>query len=247
MARLTPVPLLLLSTLTLFSTTVSGFPANLAPATTTDCDDVHIFLARGTWEDYPGRQINVVYAICNGTGTATCDYEDIEYPATLLAPPYCDSEGLGVAHGTTQISEYATKCPDSQLVLSGYSQGAQVVGNILGGQSGGSTGCTDQNTTGFDPTTSPATNIKAVTLFGDVTHVGNQTYNTANGSALNGIDPRTGTQLERLNTGYSSVLQSWCLSDDPICAQGDDDAAHTSYFDIFSQAAGDWVLAKLTL
>lgn len=60
------------------------------------------------------------------------------------------------------------------------------------------------------------------------------------------LDPRTGTQLERFNA-YSDVLQSWCLTEDPVCALGDDVSAHLSYFDIFSQAAGDWVLAKLTL
>lgn len=53
---------------------------------TEDCEDVHIFLARGTGEDYPGRQISNVYAICNGTGDASCGYEDIQYPATLIAP-----------------------------------------------------------------------------------------------------------------------------------------------------------------
>lgn len=126
---------------------------------TDDCADVHIFLARGTGEDYPGRQISVVYAICNGTattGTTTCDYEDIAYPASLLAPQYCTSVADGVEAGTDQITTYASRCPDAQLVLSGYSQGAQVMGNILGGQLGGSTGCTDETGTGFDPTTSPA-------------------------------------------------------------------------------------------
>lgn len=88
---------------------------------TSDCDDVHIFLARGTNEDYPGRQISIVYAICNSTETATCGYEDIVYPAAFT-PTYCTSEGLGVLHGTQQIEAYASQCPEAQLVLSGYSQ-----------------------------------------------------------------------------------------------------------------------------
>lgn len=93
-----------------------------APAAAAACDDVHIFLARGTNEEYPGRQISVVYAICNGTGDAACGYEDVQYPATLVLPEYCTSEGLGVTQGTAQIEAYAASCPDSQLVLSGYSQ-----------------------------------------------------------------------------------------------------------------------------
>lgn len=35
------------------------------PREAADCDDVHIFLARGTGEDYPGRQISIVYAVCS--------------------------------------------------------------------------------------------------------------------------------------------------------------------------------------
>jgi acetylxylan esterase len=83
------------------------------------CDAVHVFLARGTSEDYPGRQINVVNAVCEGI--SSCGYEDILYPASFL-PDYCTSVGEGVVNGTAQITAYAAKCPDAQLVLSGYSQ-----------------------------------------------------------------------------------------------------------------------------
>lgn len=37
----------------------------------------------------------------------------------------CDSEGLGVIHGTDQLTKYAKQCPDAQLVVSGYSQVSQ--------------------------------------------------------------------------------------------------------------------------
>lgn len=94
----------------------------LSSRQSTDCNDVHVFLARGTGEDYPGRQISVVNAICNGTESATCGYEDIQYPASFVNPEYCTSVGLGVTNGTAQIEAYASACPDAQLVLSGYSQ-----------------------------------------------------------------------------------------------------------------------------
>lgn len=219
-----------------------GFPV-LKGRQTEDCETVHIFLARGTTEDYPGPLIDVVTAICDGVDS--CGYEDIQYPASYL-PDYCTSEGLGVVHGTSQVEDYASRCPDAQLVLSGYSQGAQVVGNILGGQSGGTTGCTNQDTTGWNATASPAVQIAAVTLFGDVTHVANQTYNTASGAAADGIYPRTGTQLDRFNE-YSDKVRSWCLIDDPVCARGDDVNAHSTYFDLFTEEAAEWVQSKLTL
>lgn len=102
-------------------------------------------------------------------------------PPPSPLPTDCTSEGRGVTRGTAQIIAYAKACPASQLVLSGYSQGAQVLGNILGGQSGGSTGCVEQTTTGIATTAAGAAAaklIKAVVLFGDVTHVANQTYNS---------------------------------------------------------------------
>lgn len=149
---------------------VSALPA--APqeprqTSTTDCADVHVFLARGTGEDYPGRQINVVNAICDRVlpSGATCDYEDIVYPASFVNPEYCGSVAEGVSGGTAQLTAYAARCPDAQLVVSGYSQGAQVAGNILGGQDGGSTGCTDVKGTGLDATTAPGSQSTSFPLF----------------------------------------------------------------------------------
>lgn len=87
------------------------------------CETVHIFLARGTTEDYPGPLLDVATAICDGVDS--CGYEDIVYPASYL-PDYCTSEGLGVVHGTSQVEDYASGCPGAQLVLAGYSQVCQL-------------------------------------------------------------------------------------------------------------------------
>lgn len=97
---------------------VLGHPT-LGGRQTQDCDAVHVFLARGTSEDYPGRQISVVNAVCEGI--SSCGYEDIQYPASFV-PDYCTSVGVGVVNGTSQITAYVVQCPDAQLVLSGYSQ-----------------------------------------------------------------------------------------------------------------------------
>ena len=101
-----------------FLSSVLGHPT-IGSRQTADCDAVHVFLARGTSEDYPGRQISVVNAVCDGI--TSCGYEDIQYPASF-SPDYCTSVGAGVVNGTSQVTAYATRCPDAQLVLSGYSQ-----------------------------------------------------------------------------------------------------------------------------
>jgi len=97
------------------------------------CSKTHIFLAKGNNEPYPGRQGVLVNAICNGL--ENCDYEDILF-YNPVESNYCGSVTEGAANGVAQITAYNARCPDTQLVVSGYSQGAQIVGDILGGGGG---------------------------------------------------------------------------------------------------------------
>jgi len=86
----------------------------------TRCDDVHFFLARGNNEPYPGRQAALVDATCDGlTG---CGYEDLYY-SSLYTDLYCQDVYEGVLAGHAQMTAYASECPDSKLIVAGYSQG----------------------------------------------------------------------------------------------------------------------------
>lgn len=140
-----------LSTLALFSA-VGQAHANLNARQETGtgkCTDVHIFLAKGNNEPYPGRQGKLVNAICENI--KNCDYEDIVMQ-NMLPDPYCDSVHEGGTNMVKQIEAYNKKCPDTQLVVSGYSQGAHVVGDGLSG--GGGTyfeGCKAESVKPLDP------------------------------------------------------------------------------------------------
>lgn len=92
------------------------------------CTDLHIFLARGWNEEYPGRQQSLVDAACNGV--SSCDYEDITFDATN-ANGYPASVEQGRSSGVSQIKAYNQRCPDAKIALSGYSEGAAIVGNVL--------------------------------------------------------------------------------------------------------------------
>lgn len=117
------------------------------------CDDVHFFLARGNNEPYPGRQGDLVAATCDGV--SRCGYENLIYSA-LYTDLSCQTTYDGVMAGFTQLTSYAERCPNSKLILAGYSQGAQIVTDILGGGGGESfNGCIQPNTSPLDPTTSP--------------------------------------------------------------------------------------------
>ncbi|KAH9885961.1 carbohydrate esterase family 5 protein [Xylariomycetidae sp. FL2044] len=208
------------------------------------CTDVHIFLARGNNEPYPGRQGTLVDAICSGLDS--CDYEDIAFD-NAIEVDYCVAIEAGVKAGTDQITAYNERCPDAKLVLSGYSQGAQVIGDILGG--GGGTffnGCTTPTTSALDADAAPGNMIYAAALFGDVRHAADQSYDVLDGSSFAGVLARTGDSLAALNN-FADVLRDYCQYADPICATGDGNredtvvADHLNYFDKFSDAAGEWV------
>lgn len=122
------------------------------PVNTTDCSDVHIFLAKGWSEQYPGRQGPLVTAVCREL--ESCDYEDIVWN-NGMEDNYCKAIYQGATNGYEQVLAYNLRCPDTLLVLSGFSQGAQVVGDFLGGGGGTFFGCTEEDTPSL-MATSPA-------------------------------------------------------------------------------------------
>ncbi|KAJ3464386.1 hypothetical protein MRS44_009172 [Fusarium solani] len=226
----------------------------------TDCKDVHIFLAKGNNEPYPGRQGKLAGAICSGLDS--CDYEDIQFYNPLEAP-YCGSVFEGAKNGIQQITAYNKKCPDSKLVVSGYSQGGHVVGDILGG--GGGVffqDCVQEPNKGLDPKTRPANKSKpdstiltqshthrlflvvAAMIFGDTRHTANQPYNVLSGAGKDGLFPRPGDQLANL-AKYGDVLHNYCVDTDPICAQGDVVETHLNYFDVFTDDVAGWVKERV--
>ncbi|KAI1472885.1 carbohydrate esterase family 5 protein [Daldinia caldariorum] len=215
---------------------VAATPVNLDERQT-KCEDVHFFIARGSVEPYPGRQVDLVTRVCEGL--SSCGYEDIIYPATY--ENYCDSAFAGVTNGTAQITAYAKSCPESKLVLTGYSQGGHVVGDILGGGGGSFQGCTQKINTPLSPETSPGNKIVAATFFGDVRHTASQSYNLGTGAGGNGVSTYT-VDEQRIK-----LLHSWCFADDPVCGggKGMDYNWHTAYFNATTPEAAAWVKTKL--
>jgi len=198
------------------------------------CADVHLFLARGNGEEYPGRVGAIGDTACNGL--PSCDYENIMFVSTQS---YCAQAADGASAGIAQIGAYSKKCPNSKLVLAGYSLGAQIVGDILGGGGGNFYGC---NEPGNGPLSVGSSQIAAVVMFGDVRHVANEGYNVGPGSGSNGQYPRSFGAL----SAYGSKIRSYCLATDPICALGDDGYSHTTYMQIYADAAGQYIQQEIS-
>lgn len=120
------------------------------------CTDLHVFLIRGTNEPYPGISLPIAEAICAGQD---CSWSNVEYPATFQT--YCNSASAGVESTIWAVSEYAERCPESKIVLSGFSQGGHIVGDVLGGsESLEWDNCTQPASDGLDPESGPGKNGK---------------------------------------------------------------------------------------
>lgn len=129
----------------------------LKERTASSCEDVHLFLARGDGEDYPGRVGGLEQIVC--AGLSSCDYENILFTTTANGL-YCPSVAEGVSNGIAQITAYNSLCPDAALVLGGYSLGAHVVGDILGGGGGYFYNCAEASNAPLGPSTSAGSKSK---------------------------------------------------------------------------------------
>lgn len=125
---------------------------------TSDCQQFHHFLIRGSTSPYPGHVISTVAKVCDQLNTEstphTCGYEDIEY-AAMNGGGWCESAHEGAVNGAAQMRNYTERCPDSHLILMGFSQGGSVGLDIVGGGGGELWGCMQESNPGMDISTAP--------------------------------------------------------------------------------------------
>jgi len=102
-------------------------------STTTECSEVHIIVDRATGEP-PSQGVIGTLATLISSRIPGTTVEWIDYPAVLV--PYDQSTDTGIRMTKEAIRDYANRCPNAKIVLLGYSQGAQVVGDVLCGGGG---------------------------------------------------------------------------------------------------------------
>ncbi|KAK0374664.1 cutinase [Colletotrichum abscissum] len=193
---------------------------------------VHMIVARASTEQ-PGT--GVIGAIANSIQSQIpgSDIVPVDYPALLN--PYQPSQKAGVTAMTKLVQDYAKACPQTKMVLMGYSQGAHVTADVLCGTS----------ETGFASTEPQATDvtdkIAAVVLMGDPSHVTGQPFDQGT-SQKNGIFPRTKTAG---CDAVSSKMASFCNSGDPFCDSGANIQVHLSYVQSDGDAATKFIMSKV--
>ncbi|KAG5972750.1 hypothetical protein E4U56_005776 [Claviceps arundinis] len=199
------------------------------------CLPVHMMVARGSLEaSGTGILQSLVEAISKRHPSSTV--EPIDYPAGM--EDYDVSVTAGTQAVKNQITSYVERCPESQVVVLGFSQGAHITGDALCGGTALDTGVST-------PPLSRdiARHISAVVWYGDPRHVPGKPFNKGN-ATTDGMFAREGDQS---CDKYSDVLASYCDDGDAFCATtGDDLIVHLTYPDRYDETAAEFVSERLT-
>jgi len=192
---------------------ILGSVAGMPTAAAEPCPDVQVIFARGTFEPagvgVTGQAF--VDALTGKLAGKSVDVYPVNYPASLDFATAAD----GVIDASNKVRDVAASCPNTKMVLGGYSQGAAVVAYST----------EDAVPPGFnlpDGITGPmapevANHVAAVALFGKPSSGFLQMIYT-------GAPPIT---VGKLYTGKTTDL---CIPEDNVCSPtGTDNGAHTLY------------------
>lgn len=199
------------------------------------CSDVIVRSVPGTWEtnenmsptEDAGMMGDFNKKVRESADGVTVDTQIIPYPAqfggvagiaTQDKIPYPESRDIGVDNTVNQLVEDVSSCPDSKIVLAGFSQGADVAGDVIEVIAQG-------KVDGVSPE-----DIDQVFLYADPKRSANEelvSTEDVDGQGIMG----TGRDLN----GYDDVF-TFCLKGDAVCAVPEDSTELTG---VLSAMGGD--------
>jgi cutinase len=170
-------------------------PVVVPSASASPCPDVEVTFARGTAEPpgvgAVGQQF--VDALRSQAGGKSVGVYAVNYPATEDWPP---SASAGAGDANAHVQSMVANCPDTKLVLGGYSQGAMVIDLITIARA---------SVAGFNAATlseDQAAHVAAVAVFGNPT------------------DRYLGGPISEISPWYGAKAIDLCADGDPICTPG---------------------------
>jgi acetylxylan esterase len=210
-------------------------PALAVSQSGTACAPATVLAARASTEAQGEGTIASLVDKIQASVSAGVTESAVVYPATLNN--YSSSAAKGDTAMKAELQTLVTNCPNQKIVIVGYSQGAQLVGDVLGGGGGGSLG------TATPPSPASVTShIIAAIQFGDPRHLPNKSFNQGTATGATGLFPRPANASI---DAFSAILQSYCDTGDPFCASGNNLNAHLQYDSKYDTAAAAFVKGKL--
>jgi cutinase len=196
--------------------TPSGAPVAYAA----DCPDAEVVFARGT--DEPPGLGRVGDAFVDALRKQTSGMNIKSYPVNYDAGKLQLHGGDGAKDAISHIKSTVAACPNTEIVLGGYSQGASIVDIVAGIPVGG--------IKWGDPLPPElANNVAAVATFGDVAD-------------------RAGGSLPSQSTLFAGKAIDLCNPGDPICHAGPGNSwsGHTEgYVPAYTTQAATFAASKL--
>lgn len=202
-----PTRLLGVAAVTAFSFLVA--PGSVPTASAAPCPDIEVVFARGTFtpQGLSGPGQDFVNALTSKVGAKSVGVYSVVYPASINFPRAVE----GIRDAADHVESVAATCPNTKMVLSGYSQGAAVIGFVTNNAVPG----------GVDPAEVPkpmpadvASHVAAVVLLGKP----DQQFTNAIDQPPVIVGPL-----------YAGKTLELCAPGDPICSDGSDGSAHQSY------------------
>jgi cutinase len=198
----------------------SAAPRGVPSAAAFDCPDVEVIFARGTGEPAGVGRVGqaLVDSLRQQTGK-NVDVYGVNYPAGKLQL----GGGDGANDTIKRVKDAVQQCPNTDIVLGGYSQGASVIDIVSGVPVGGISW-------GSALPPEYANNITAVATFGNI--VG-----------------RSGSPLSSQSKLLGSKTIDLCNPEDPIChaGPGNEWSGHTEgYVPVYTTQAATFIAARLS-
>ena len=187
--------------------------AGQAAAEPEACPDIQVVFARGTFEapGVGGTGQAFVDALRTKAADKSVDVYPVNYPASLDFATAAD----GVVDAGNKIRATVAACPDTKVVLGGFSQGAAVAAYITADAVPAGFNLPPGLTGPLEP--SVADHVAAVALFGKPSSGFLQMIYT-------GAPPIT------VGAGYTGKTLDLCIPTDPVCSAGGGDGnAHNMY------------------
>jgi cutinase len=193
---------------------------NGTPLAHADCADAQVVFARGTSE--PPGMGRVGDAFVDSLRQQAPGMNISTYAVNYDASRLQIHTGDGASDTVSHVKSMASSCPNTKIVLGGYSQGADVMDIVSGIPIGGISW-------GGALPPEYANNVAAVAVFGD-------------------LADRSGQSLSTQSSLFGSKVIDLCNPIDPIChaGPGNEWSGHTEgYVPVYTTQAATFVASKL--
>jgi acetylxylan esterase len=190
------------------------------------CPGVHVFGARETTAPagYGTSQglVNMVKQAYSGSTSEAINYPACGGQSQCGGVSYDNSASQGTQAVVSAVNSFNQRCPNTKIVLIGYSQGGQIMDNALCGGAGATLSGNALKA------------VKAAIFMGDPHNVNGLPYNVGTCRAGGFAARPSGFQC---SPASPSIIQSYCDSTDPYCCNGNDANSHQQYVNKYGQQA----------